>query len=234
VSIPKPSKLFQQLSTPNEVRTRRMVTPTIKSEPRENLLQQQAKVAQRIKEGVTRICEGKKIYSTLSNIRVSTSNSKQSSNSQTSEKSKDVNSFLAVMGGEIDEEKIRKARSQFADEVDADEYARHRRKVVELEKLEASQESRNKKKNLGNGNNNRMTRTWFCQNCRQNSTLKPKSCFAARHRVNTNYDLKDVTTKDERRKKLHGKSIEDGGLILGSGIDWNTSGSRVGYNRFNN
>lgn len=220
VSIPKPSKLFQQSSTPKELPTKRIITPTMESKSRGKFLEHQAQVAQRIKEGRTTRCEGKCINSTLPNSRVSASNLKQSSNGRTTGKSKDVNSFLAAMGGEIDEEKIRNARSQFADEVEADEYAKHRRKVVELEKLEASQESRNKKNNLANGKNNRMTKRWICENCRQTYTLKPRGCFTAHHLVSIKYDLKDDVTKDERRKKLNSKSIEDGGLRLGMGLDW--------------
>ena len=218
VSIPKPSKLFQQSSTPKEVSTKRIITPD--SKVREKSLQQQAEVAKRIKEGRSTRCEGKGINSALPNIRVSASNSKQSNNGRTTGKTKDVNSFLSAMGGEIDEEKIRNARSQFADEVEADEYAKHRRKVVELEKLEASQESRDKKKNLANGKNNRMTKRWHCKNCRQTYTLKPRGCITKNHAVTTKYDLKQDVTKDERRKKLNDKSVEDGGLRLGMGLDW--------------
>jgi hypothetical protein len=220
VSIPKPSKLFQQSSTPKEVPTKRIITPTMDSKVREKSLQQQAEVAKRIKEGKATKYQGKVINSTLPNIRVSASKSKQSNNGRTTGKSTEVNSFLAAMGGEIDEEKIRNARSQFADEVEADEYAKHRRKVVELEKLEASQESRNKKKNLANGKNNRMTKRWHCKNCRQTYTLKPRGCITKNHAVTTKYDLKEDVTKDERRRKLNDKSVEDGGLRLGMGLDW--------------
>ena len=134
-------------------------------------------------------------------------------------------------GGKIDEEKIRNAKSKFADEIEADEYAKRRRNVIELEKMEDSQQSKKKKKD---GENNRMTKTWFCKNCRQNYTIKPRSCIAAQHNVRTLFEVKEVATKDEQRNKLHKKRIEDGGLILGSGIDWKINGSRVGYNRFNN
>ena len=161
----------------------------------------------------------------------------------TTSNDEEVDAFLLAMGGgRMDEETVRNAKSRFASEVEADEYANRRRKLVELEKMEASRQSRQKKKKTDSGgmggdnnsNNRMMTKTWFCKNCQQHYTVKPRSCIAAQHAVKTIRKLKEVSTKDERRNALHRKRIEDGGLVLGSGIDWKIHGNRVGYNRFNN
>ena len=83
----------------------------------------------------------------------------------------DNNTFLAVMGtiDDGDKEKIRNARSQFADEVDADEYAKRRRKLLELEKLEALSQGKNNRNNNSQlkQNNKPLTKSWSCQTCGQ-------------------------------------------------------------------
>jgi hypothetical protein len=216
VSIPKPSKLFEQSSASKKVPTGRVITPTNESKTAARVLQQQSEVAQRTKEGSTRKYKEKRADYTLSNSRIKASDSRQPSNGRTGKKSKEVNSFLAAMGGEIDEEKIRNAKSQFNDEVKADEYAKQRRKVDELEKREASQELREKKKNSGNGKNRRITTTWFCKNCEVNYTVRPESCFGSTHKVTEKRVLKVDKTKEERRNELH----RNGGLKIGSGLDW--------------
>uniref|UniRef100_A0A7S4ERG4 MCM10 OB-fold domain-containing protein n=1 Tax=Pseudo-nitzschia australis TaxID=44445 RepID=A0A7S4ERG4_9STRA len=216
VCIPKPSKLFQQSSTLKEIPAKRIVTPAHESIRREQLQQQQANIAQRIKEGC---CTKLETNASLSIDRIRRSNpTKQSDKSRKSDSSENVDAFLAAMGGTVDEEKIRTAKSRFANEVAADEYAKSRRKIIELEKLEASHESRNKKKNPNN--EKRMTKTWVCQDCRQIFNQRPRRCISANHRVKTNFEIKKSTTKDEKRNELHKKSIKDGGLHLGSGIEW--------------
>ena len=216
VIIPKPSKIFQKSSTSEDVvATKRIVTPTISFKSKENLLEKQAEVAKLLQGGRT-----KRMDATPSNTIPSKSRVRKSSHVQSNEKSKAVDTFLASMGGEIDEEKVRKAKSRFADEIEADEYAKHRRKVEELEKLEVSQELRNKKNKSKNGEGKRLTKTWFCKNCRRNYAMKPRSCFVAQHSVTTKYELNDAMTKEEQRTKLHRKGAKDGGLVLGMGLDW--------------
>lgn len=126
------------------------------------------------------------------------------------------------MGGDIDAEKVRNARSKFADEVEADEYAKQRRKVDELEKAEASHDSRNKKKD---SEEKRLTRTWFCKTCGKNYFKNPTACKRVGHEVNHKVHIRDDVTKEVRRTELNKKSIEDGGLLLGQGIAW-TFGNR--------
>ncbi|OEU10505.1 hypothetical protein FRACYDRAFT_247042 [Fragilariopsis cylindrus CCMP1102] len=82
-------------------------------------------------------------------------------------------------------------------------------------------------------NSKRLTKEWHCQTCHKIFSLKPKGCFTQNHQVRTNYNIKKSTTKDEQRTKLRGKSADDDGLTLGSGIDWSNGNDRVGQNRFN-
>ena len=184
----------------------------------------------------TKIKSGLNPYSKRNNNNTKSFNSNntntnnQSNNNSKSKRKDDVNDFLTAMGGDtnFDEEKIRQAKSRFANEAAADDYAKQRRKVVELEKLE---ESQNKKKSSkdhhNNKHNNRITKTWYCKSCQQQYNYKPNNCIAARHDIKTRHEIKSLTTKDEQRTKMHRQSTDDGGLILGSGLDWSR-------NKFNN
>jgi hypothetical protein len=246
VSIPKPSKMFQQQQQQttnvanNNVSTEALNKYTLTKKTGE-LMQQQSMLAQRMKENES--CrssqEKKNNGSNLSNTttknkgllnsKKSTKNIRSSNNKKSGDNSN--NTFLDAMGAIDDQEKVRNAKSQFANEVDADEYANRRRKLLELEKLEAS--SGRKKTRLEQQNGKRLTKEWHCQTCRKKFSLKPKGCFTQNHQVRTNYDIKKSTTKDEQRTKLHGKSADDDGLTLGSGLDWSNGNDRVGQNRFN-
>ena len=223
VIVPKPSALFKTPTASTE-HTRRIVTPKNNPKATEELLQRQAEVARQMKEGRGTIREEKvvnPIYA-KNRFRVSTSRKQSTSKGPSTEKSKEVNDFLAAMGGDIDAEKVRNARSKFADEVEADEYAKQRRKVDELEKAEASHDSRNKKKD---SEEKRLTRTWFCKTCGKKYFKNPTACKRVGHEVNHKVHIRDDVTKEVRRTELNKKSIEDGGLLLGQGIAW-TFGNR--------
>jgi hypothetical protein len=247
VSIPKPNKMFQQQQTTNvtnnNVSTAALNKYTLTKKKGE-LMQQQSILAQRMKENesssssLNKKSNGSNLSKTTTTKNKGLSNSKKnstknirSSNNNKSGDNNSNNAFLDAMGAIDDQEKVRNAKSQFANEVDADEYANRRRKLLELEKLEAS--SGRKKTQLEQQNNKRLTKEWHCQTCRKKFSLKPKGCFTQNHQVRTNYDIKKSTTKDEQRTKLHGKSADDDGLTLGSGLDWSDGNDRVGQNRFN-
>ncbi len=224
VIVPKPSALFKTPSASSEV-SRRIVTPKNDPAVMEELLQTQAEVSRQMKEGRGTIREENVEKPIFTKNRLTASNARKQSSSKgpSREKSKEVNAFLAAMGGDIDTEKVRNAKSKFANEVDADEYAKQRRKVDELEKAEASHDSRNKKKN---SEKKRITKTWFCKTCGKNYFKTPKACIRSSHEVDRKVDIKDDVTKEERRTELNKRSVEDGGLRVGQGIDWSTFGSR--------
>ena len=221
VMIPKPSLLFKTSCTSALV-TKRIVTPIVGPKAKEELIQRQAELARQIKEGGPRKCEEKGTNSIFSERRIRAPQSKLSSKGSSRKKSTEVDSFLAAMG-DIDEEKIRNAKSEFANEVEADEYAKQRRKVDELEKAEASHESRNKK---NKSEEKKLSRMWLCKTCGKSYFKTPKACTKAGHEVSRKFAIKDDITKDERRSELNRRNIEDGGLRVGSGIAWSSYGNR--------
>jgi len=252
VSIPKPNKIFQQ-QQPNATNNHNNnnnnntnesmggFTTSINKcrliDKKDELLQQQAVFSQRMKEGDTSSSSSfdKKKNNNDATLYISAkykglNSVKSAKNIRSSSISGDNNTFLAVMGtiDDGDKEKIRNARSQFADEVDADEYANRRRKLLELEKLEALSQGKNNKNNNSQlkQNNKRLTKSWSCQTCGQSYVYNPKRCIAQNHQLKTIFDIEKSATKHEQRIKLHGKSAEDGGLHIGSGLDWSTLSGR--------
>ena len=115
------------------------------SKKADEIFQQQAEAARQMRERKPTKYEKIDANRALSKSRTKASHSKVSTNSRSTPKSNEVDDFLASMG-DFDQDKIRNAKSKFANEVEADEYAKRRRRVEELEKAEASHESRNKKK----------------------------------------------------------------------------------------
>ncbi len=124
--------------------------------------------------------------------------------------------FLAAMG-DIDHEKVRNAKSRFANEIQAEEYVASRQKVLELEKLE---EQTNSRKRREEDDTKRLSKEWRCRTCSQNFTFKPKSCYKAGHDIATVRNIRKETSKAESRTELHRKRSEDGGLQLGAGLEW--------------
>jgi rubrerythrin len=119
----------------------------------------------------------------------------------------------------VDTEKVLNAKSRFASEADAENYAKSRRAVTELEKQEDCKEKKGKK--MGKGAEKRLTSEWICTTCGGARTIyKPMSCIAARHKVKLDRDVVGSVSKTEQRTKLHDQDAADGGLRLGAGLDW--------------
>ncbi len=218
VVIPTPSKIFQKQTTFNEV-NRRTVTPKDESKKADEIFQQQAEAARQMRERKPTKYEKIDANRALSKSRTKASHSKVSTNSRSTPKSNEVDDFLASMG-DFDQDKIRNAKSKFANEVEADEYAKRRRRVEELEKAEASHESRNKKKK---SEESKITKKWFCQTCGKNYFKKPMACYSASHAVKSVREIQNEVTNNERRNELNKKSSDNGGLRLGEGLAWSYS-----------
>ena len=152
------------------------------------------------------------------------------------ESSNTASSFLEAMGGgPIDDselEIVRDAKSRFFDEINAEQYAKSREKVSELERMEASHEerSKNKKKKNNESNKPQLSKCWVCVTCGQTYKFRPKSCIISNHEVSMRREIIKAKTTTERRLNVHDKNIGDGGLKLGSGIEWDNfrRGSRGG------
>ncbi|CAJ1954360.1 unnamed protein product [Cylindrotheca closterium] len=125
-------------------------------------------------------------------------------------------SFYANVG-DIDLEKVRNTKSKFAREVEAEEYAKSRQKVVELEKLEGTKNAAKKRQDIETKS---FTVEYFCKTCGTHSVFLPNSCVNAKHNVKKRRKLAQQQTKEAKRTKLHQKSAADGGLRLGAGNEW--------------
>jgi len=143
-------------------------------------------------------------------------------------------------------ERIASARSRFASAVDAREYARARGAVQALEAREESSTGDKQKKN--NANEKRkdglpvvttsaiVTSGWSCRSCKKTTPFKPASCMRAGHDVRQRRELKEEGRRSangsslgSRKDRLdrHGRDDVEGGLTLGSGLEW--SGWRGGF-----
>jgi ribosomal protein L37E len=198
VQVPKQSRLFQS-TAPNTIcrATTSDPSPQQAAEARHKILQNQAVVATLLKQSSTN----------------SYSNKNGKTAAATTTKKTGSGSFYDGLG-DVNLEKAKNTKSRFATEVEAEEYAKSRQKVVALEKLETSKE---KKKT---GKENRFTTHYVCQTCGNKSARNPKSCAAAGHQVVKSRSLTVSESKTEKRTSLHQKSATDGGLRLGAGNEW--------------
>ncbi|KAG7359821.1 hypothetical protein IV203_034919 [Nitzschia inconspicua] len=214
VPVPKPSKLFQSVDSTTVIKAGSSSLRATAEEKRVQLLQRQAEVARLRQNGPP--------SSNKKNDMINRMGSAKQKENGTNSSSKD--DFLAAMG-DFDLEKVRNAKSRFANEIEAEEYAASRRKVIELEKLEERQIAR---KDKTKEDDKRLTKAWCCKVCGQTYSIKPKSCYNAGHDVLIVRSLRKEKTKEECRTALHSKGSDDGGLQLGAGLEWSNqfSGNR--------
>lgn len=132
---------------------------------------------------------------------------------------------------DADKERITNKKSRFSMEADAEEYAKSRRIVSELENEESKKEFKASKSNksLNNGTGTAgstgIKTEWFCQTCKQTFSKRPIGCYNAKHAVKMDRKIQATKSTDEKRLTLSGKHADDGGLKLGSGLEWS-------WNRF--
>ena len=208
VAVPKPSsKLFHQSRAPKVFAT--SATDVFDEPPREDILQKQSELKKKMRERAVAVKSKKPIPKTNNSQR---------------------GSFFDSI--EVDQDRVLNAKSRFASEADAENYARKRQIVTELEKQEASKEKSNAKKAGGGGaekGKNRLSKEWICLTCGSKKFSQyPKSCYVRNHKVKVDRQINGPVSKTEQRTKLHDKSVEDGGLRLGAGLDW----SRQRFSRF--
>ncbi|KAL7535032.1 hypothetical protein ACHAWF_005031 [Thalassiosira exigua] len=142
--------------------------------------------------------------------------------------------FASAFGGSrepLDRDAIFNARSRLASVVDAEEYARARSVVQELECREASKDERGPSSAGKDGRRDRslVTSGWACRTCKKKTPYKPVSCIRSRHDVRQRREIRSAAVPAGTRKERldrHGRDAEEGGLMLGSGLEW--SGWRGG------
>ena len=114
------------------------------------------------------------------------------------------------------------AKSAYQSEADAEQYARSRQAVNDLERKETQKNARDerKKKQMKGRDEKAIQVQWICTTCGRESASQLVLCQTKNHKVKRKRTIKEATTKEESRDKLNKKRAEDGGLQLGSGLEW--------------
>jgi minichromosome maintenance protein 10 len=120
----------------------------------------------------------------------------------------------------VDTESMFTARSRFANEADAEEYATSRRAVTELERREAHKKEANLKKSTNGCDSTAIEKEWICSTCNRMTRVRPNLCFRAHHKVRLNRSIQTAATVTKKRLQMGEKSVEEGGLTLGKGLEW--------------
>jgi len=226
VAVPKPSRVFGPASARPSSATNRngryapRRTATNDDKVREEILARQRDVAAKMKANSTK--EAK---------RARTQNAAKAARAQ----QQPTTFFDSIPAGDdFDAGKILAAKSKFSDEVEADEYVRSRNRVVELEQEEESKLRKKKsgaaaecpKKTADSNNHSNdadermIEKEWFCATCGRANKSNPILCQRSNHNVKVRRKIKSKLTTDMRRQALSDARTEDGGLKIGSGLEW--------------
>jgi rubrerythrin len=117
---------------------------------------------------------------------------------------------------DIDLEYVRSTKSKFEREAKAEDYAQSRNNVLQLEKQEEFKTKKEKQK-VGSG---AIEKEWICKTCNKTFTSNPRMCLTRGHQVQVHRKLQKQTSTDGTRLALSSKSADDGGLVLGGGLEW--------------
>ena len=227
VFIPKPCTMFAsrapQLVARPTVRARvdnsAKSSADIKQKQAElaNLLREQKEAPKPSSSGASM---RSKIFSTKQHINFGRGGTLVTAKITMGKQSRSPSSFEGAFSSSVDRsnmDKVRNAKSRFADEADAEHYAKSRQALNELEKLESGQAISKTSTDNAKG----MRKEWTCITCDFKKFLrKPAACKAAGHTVKFERVIIRDSTNAENRMKLQEKSVEDGGLRLGSGLEW--------------
>ncbi len=255
VQVPKPSAiLFQHISSRNSCSTYARPSLPLDQHSSASILGKQRSLAELLKKNagtstfnatnafidrpnLTR--SKQKIMSTQRDMNVVLSNTIGSTTSQSNHGMNDFASAFSSSntgtGEQVlnDTETILNAKSRFASAVSAIEYARARSVVQALETKESAKEGMNSRKKDAKSPliSSIVTTGWACRNCKKTTPFKPLSCIHARHDVRQCRELNGDSSKSlgshKNRLDMHGKDEVNGGLTLGSGLEW--SGWRGGF-----
>lgn len=215
VSIPKPSKIFSQSRNPYaSVRKEASpIGPSMKIEKKsQEVLAKQRQVADNLK--AQKENSGKKFSGSING---------QSSKVGSKEVGKSLFTFSGSFAG-VNTSGVLEAKSRFSAEYDAEKYARSRRAVTELEETEGKADARKMKKDQAT----QMQKEWHCRTCQRIFQYKPTSCVQQRHSVSVKRKLLNTKTVTEKRLALADTKVSNGGMVLGSGLEW----SKAKWSRF--
>jgi hypothetical protein len=124
--------------------------------------------------------------------------------------------------GEIDMDKVVAAQSRFSKEADAEAYAKSRQTMLDLERLEDTKTKSDKRKMEKSATlkDSAIEKRWTCKTCNRTSTKQPVICMSRNHEVKLERTVNQASTKEEKRLEMGAKTAEDGGLVLGTGLEW--------------
>ena len=215
VKVPKPNPLFAQrgqgVSALAAARTTRAV---VQEPPKEQILQKQKDLANQLRATSALPTSG--VSATKAGVKTSSSNN--------------VSFFDTVDDNKIDTERVINARSRFQTEADAEEYARKRAALVELEKEEATKTKHNNSSQKEQ-KEPKILKQWYCRTCQKSFDKRPQRCIQRQHDLKTSRELNKKKSKTEERSNLNKKDASDGGLQLAQGLDW--SAAVASSRRFN-
>jgi hypothetical protein len=124
--------------------------------------------------------------------------------------------------GELDMDKIVAAESRFSKEADAEAYAKSRQTMLDLERQEQTKNKSGirKKEKSATRKDSAIEKRWFCKTCNKTTTTEPAMCMRRNHQVKLERTVKQASTTEEKRLEMGTKTAEDGGLVLGTGLEW--------------
>lgn len=259
VQVPKPSKLLFRRPAPAPMATPSPVDNRLTVDSARTILEKQKNVAALLRQergdvasslaGTTnrRALDKESLARSkrkiLVNGQVRSLPQTQSRRPKSFARAEKANDFASAFGSAatggssdqpLDREAIFRARSRFASEAGAQEYARARAAVQELEAREDSKEG-NKNSNKKDGKSKPTpaiaTSGWACRTCGRTTPYKPASCVRARHDVRQRREIRGTAKGSGTRKERldrHGRDAEEGGLTLGSGLEWDGWRGEVG------
>lgn len=235
VQVPKASSLFRKSAFSAQVGSSSNAN---KKPAASDILEKQKTLAQLLQQKKQGVVNSKTedLLSRLSSRRVQPS-------SLTGQSSR--NNFASTFGdfdNDSNRDSLLCAQSRFASAANAQEYARARGRVQELEMKEFEMDKRKQRtgtaKNGGKpsdaaseatNNAGIVTAGWICRSCKKKTPFKPVGCIRARHDVQQQRELKNrISSVGSTKERLerHGKDSDEGGMTLGSGVEW--SGYRGG------
>ena len=237
VQVPKPSSLFRKAAT---FRPGSLLSSANNKITTSDILEKQrslAELLQQKKQGVVN-SRTEDLLSRLSSNK--TRKHPNSSSVKSGQSSR--NTFASSFGDFCNDNDILNAQSRFASAANAQEYARARGAIQELEVKEFEMDQRKQRTSGGaatkNGGKDKdpspkgiVTAGWICKTCKKKTPMKPLVCIRAKHDVQQQRELsnrKSTIGSTKERLQRHGKEAEEGGLTLGSGLEW--SGWRGGIN----
>ena len=210
VKVPGPSLLFREnsLSKTPAMNTKRA------SSSHSNIATPSPEYQQNIREQQKRLASQLQNQTTNSNV---INPSKHKAKSSTSHDK----FFSQVTLSDETRSSVLSAKSKFSSEAESAMYAQSRKAIIELEKQEGALEKREAKKKSNQEHDQTLIKTaYICATCRKTTKFKPQTCIRQRHQVKIRRELKKKEDLAESREKKNKNAAKDGGLVLGTGLEW--------------